>query len=85
MALTQTITKQTVMGDRKVVYGTFTTDTTSGTIYTGLQQVEHFSLQHTGSAAVAESPSVNETIPCDGSVAIVNTSAKSGLWIAIGF
>lgn len=85
MAFTQTIIKQTVMGDRRVVYGTWATDTTGGTIATGLHQVEHISLQYTGAAAITESPSVNETLPCDGTVVIVVTSGADGLWKAVGF
>jgi hypothetical protein len=85
MAFAFAILKQTVMGDRRVVYGTFTNDTTGGTINTGLRQVENILLQHTGAAAVTESPSVNETLPTDGSIVIVTTSAKSGLWKAIGY
>lgn len=84
MAFTTTIIHRTIFGDKRVVYGTWTTDTTGGTIETGLHLVEHFQLQHTGNAAVAESPSVNETLPTDGTIEIVCTSAKNGLWKAIG-
>lgn len=71
-------------GHKRVTYGTFSNDTTGGTIDTGLRTVEFFSIQHTGNAAIAESPSVNETFPCDRYVKIVSTSSKSGLWMAIG-
>ena len=84
MAFTQTVTRRTIFGDRRIVYGTYSTDTTGGTIETGLHLVQHFDLQHTGNAAVGESPSVNETLPCSGSVKIVCTSGKSGLWFAVG-
>ena len=87
MALTSTITKQTIQGDRKVVYGTFTNDVTGGDIATGLQVVENFQIQHTGIAVVADAPVVNETFPLTGltPVTIVTTSAKPGIWRAEGY
>jgi hypothetical protein len=78
------VIRRTIFGDKRVVYGTFTNDTTGGTIETGLHLVQSFSLQHTGAAAVTEAPSVNETLPTDGSIVIVTTNAKSGLWMATG-
>lgn len=85
MAFTQKILKQTFMGHKRVVYGSWTTDTDNGTIETTLRQVEHIDLQYTGSAAVAESPSVNETMPCGGNVKIVCTANKNGLFFAFGW
>ncbi|MFA5306645.1 MAG: hypothetical protein WC365_04295 [Candidatus Babeliales bacterium] len=87
MTLTSTITKQTEFGDRKVVFGTFTNDSTGGDIETGLRVVEQFYVQHTGSAAVAETPSVYETLPVGDrtSPTIVTTSGKAGIWMAIGY
>lgn len=87
MTLTSTITKQTVIGDRKLVIGTFTNDGTGGDIETGLRVVEQIHIQHTGSAAVEETPSVNETLPLGDrtSPTIVTTNAKAGIWMAIGY
>lgn len=87
MTLTSTITKQTVIGDRKLVIGTFTNDGTGGTIETTLRVVEQLHIQHTGDAAVAEHPSVNATLPLGDrtAVTIVTTSAKAGIWMAIGY
>jgi len=87
MTLTSTITKQTVIGDRKLVIGTFTNDGTGGDIETGLRVVEQIHIQHTGSTAVEETPSVNETLPLGDrtSPTIVTTNAKAGIWMAIGY
>jgi len=87
MALVSTIIKQTVIGDRKLVIGSFTNDTTSGDIITGLQVVETLIVQHTGATVVADSPAVDETLPLGGltPVTIKTTSAKAGIWIAIGY
>jgi len=84
MAFTQTIIKQTVMGDKRVVYGTWATDTDHGTINTGLHLVQHIDLQYLGATAPGESPSVNETLPTDGTIEIVFTTGKGGAWIAVG-
>ena len=73
-------------GDNYWVHGNFTnTDgSTGGVIETGLHLVKDFSLQHTGSASVAESPSVNEVLPSDGSIIIVTAANASGIWSALG-
>jgi len=87
MAFAQTRNKHRMpMGDNYFVYGTFTnTDgDTGGTIDTGLHLVKHFDLQHTGNAAVDESPSVNEVLPSDGSIVIVTTANACGIWSALG-
>lgn len=84
MTFTTTIIRRTIFGDKRIVYGTWTTDTDNGTIQTTLRQVEHINLQHTGAATANEAPSINETLPCSGSVKIVHTSGKSGLWFAAG-
>jgi len=87
MTLTSTITKQTVIGDRKLVIGTFTNDGAGGDIETGLRVVEQIHIQHTGSTAVAETPSVHETLPLGDrtSPTIVTTNEKAGIWMAIGY
>ncbi len=88
MAFSFTITRQTVEGDRKVVYGTFTNagGTTGGDITTGLRVVEDFQMQHTGSAVVTDVPVANETFPLTGgtAVTIVTVANTAGLWRAEG-
>jgi hypothetical protein len=86
MTFTSTITRRVnFWGHKRVVYGTFTSDTTGGDIDTSLRTVEYIELQHTGAAAVADAPSVIQDLPCNGrAITIVTTSAKNGLWKAIG-
>ncbi len=87
MTLVSTITDRATIGDRVIVFGTFTNDGTGGDIETTLRVVEQLHIQHTGDAAVAETPSVNETLPLGDrtSPTIVTTSAKAGIWMAIGY
>lgn len=74
------------MGDKRVVFGSWATDTTGGDIDTGLVVCDVVELQHTGDTVIDDHPVVNETLPCGGSaVTIVCTSAKSGIWMAIGY
>jgi len=87
MTLVSTITDRATIGDRVIVFGTFTNDGTGGAIETTLRVVEQLHIQHTGDAAVAEHPSVNATLPLGDrtAVTIVTTSAKAGIWMAIGY
>jgi hypothetical protein len=74
-------------GSKRIAKGTFvnTSGDTGGDIDTGLRICETMILQHTGAAVVTDAPSVNETMPCDGSeVTIVTVADTSGDWIAIG-
>jgi hypothetical protein len=66
--------------------GTFTNGAgdSGGDIYTGLSQVLGMELQHTGSAAVASDPVVNETFPCHDPVTIVAVAGADGYWHAFG-
>lgn len=84
MAFATQILGSTVFGDLRVVYGTWTTDTTGGDIATGLTKVLSMQITSTGSAVVADSPTINETLPCGGDVTIICTSGKTGTWIAFG-
>jgi len=87
MAFDFTLNKhKSTRGSEYWVYGGFsnTDGSTGGTIVTGLHLVKHFDLQHTGNAAVAESPSVNEVLPSDGSIIIVTTANACGIWSALG-
>ena len=91
MAFTSTIVSYNTWGNKNIVNGTWTTDTTGGQIDTGLTLIQGMTLQHTGSSAVADSPAINETFPIratepDGTVKvkIVCTSGKGGNWRAWG-
>jgi len=86
MTLVSTIIKQTTIGDRKLVIGSFTNDGTGGDIVTGLQVTEFIVVQHLGSSVVGDSPAFNESYPLSGhtSSTVVTTSAKAGIWFAVG-
>lgn len=91
MAFTSTIISQTVMGHRKVNYGTFTnTDGSSGgDIDTGIRTAETVTLQIISTSEVLEvgaSHLVNEDMPCNGRAVTVVTSANAcGTWVAVGY
>ena len=85
MAFASTVSGSTVFGNLRVTYGTWTTDTTTGDIDTGLTKVLNMQITGAGSAVVADAPTINETLPCSGSaVTIICTSATVGYWIAFG-
>lgn len=75
-------------GRKKVIFGTFTNGVadTGGDIVTGLDEVEDFTIQHTGSAVVDDEPVINETMPLvtTGTVTIVTTAGADGIWKAVG-
>ncbi len=89
MAFSSTISANaTVMGNKRVRFGTFTSDggSTGGDIDTGLRIVEAIFLQQKAAAVVADAPVVNETLPCAGSaVTIVTTANAVGYWMAVGY
>ena len=58
---------------------------TGGDVSTGLSTTFFFMAQHTGAAAVAAAPAVNETLPVNTAVTIVTTADKNGDWLAIGY
>jgi hypothetical protein len=86
MAFSATKTGETVFGDKRVTYGTWDGGgETGGNINTGLHHCEHISLTAKGGAIVADAPTVDETLPCDGSaVTIIVTSDTDGYWMAFG-
>ena len=85
MAFASTITGNSIFGNKRVSWGTWTTDTTGGDINTGLTKVDFIALQ-TITTAPAEAPAVAETLPCDGSaVTIAVTSGSDGYWFAFGY
>ena len=85
MAFTNTVDIKTVMGNKRVHFGTWTTDTTGGDIDTGLGSCEGIILQTSGAAVSADQGAINETLPAPGSaITIVVTSGADGYWIAWG-
>lgn len=87
MAFESTVAGTTVFGDKVIKWGTFTNGggDSGGDIETGLDAVEFISLTHSGAAAVASAPSVNETLPlASGGVTIVTTTGADGYWKAMG-
>lgn len=86
MGFTSTITRKMLIEDRKLHYGTFTSNSgsTGGDVDTGLRRVDVFWMQVKGST-VGNSPVVDETMPCDGNAVTIKTDANAvGQWIAIG-
>jgi hypothetical protein len=84
MAVTTVVQGSTVFGNKRIVYGTYSSDNTGGDIETGLTKVMNITLTATGSSVVADSPTVNETMPCTGTVTVIVTSATTGMFMAIG-
>ena len=74
MAVAATRKGETIFGNKRVIYGTFTNDATSGTVTTGLHDVEYAEV--TGATVLTESAGTL-------TVTIAATST-SGYWIAIG-
>ena len=86
MAFSATKTGETVFGDKRVTFGTWTGGgDTGGNIDTGLHHVDHMQLTAAGAAIVADAPTINETFPIAGSaITIICTSNKDGYWMAFG-
>lgn len=87
MAMTSAKTSESVFGNLRMTYGTWTAGgDTGGDINTGLHQCVAMYLTARGSSIVADAPTINETFPCDGSaITIITTSNTSGYWIAFGY
>jgi hypothetical protein len=86
MAFAYTKTGIDSEGNKKVSRGLFT-NTSSGTggdIYTGLQKVEQFRINPSGTAHAAV-PYHTETLPCSDPVTIVTSDQAAGGWEAVGF
>jgi len=84
---------EVIVGDQKMISGTFSNNdgSTGGIIQTGLHYVNNFTIQHTGAAAVADSPSVKSPLKSIGGVQrlepdveIKTTANASGIWVATG-
>lgn len=86
MAFTYTCDGETVDGNKRIRWGTFTASAAeeTGDIYTGLQRVDMIRLTPVGSAVAAEECAVNETLPAYDPITIVMTAGVDGLWWAEG-
>jgi len=82
MAFSYAIKKDSVIGDMKVVAGTYTSDdsSTGGTIVTGLSEIIYFNTDCEASQAAT----VNLVAITNGSVVITTVANEVGKWIAIG-
>ena len=88
MAFTSTVTERSIMGNKRVHWGTYANDggDTGGDIDTGLKSVDFITLQTSGASVSADQSSVDETLPLNGSdVTIACTSGADGYWMAIGY
>lgn len=87
MAFSASKTGETVFGNMRMTYGTWDGGSeTGGNINTGLHQCVGIILQAGGSSIVADAPTVNESMPCDGSaVTIIVKSDTDGFWFAFGW
>jgi hypothetical protein len=88
MSFTYTIDEQFVMGNKRVIVGTFTSagGSTGGDILTGLNNCDFIQLQQTGAAVIADAPVANETFPvAGGAITIVTTANAVGKFMAIGY
>jgi len=89
MAFTAPLTSQSVFGNKRILYGSYTNTggSTGGDVATGLEVVELFTIQPRGTMALATQSVVNETLPLSnstGSVTIVTSADELGTWIAYG-
>jgi len=74
MAFSYTRRGETIMGNKRVVFGQYTNDGTSGEIATGLNAPDYFSID--GAVAVSES---GGTL-----TAVLTASNAGGSWMAFG-
>lgn len=86
MAFTFTRTNDTVEGNLRFSYGTYTSagGSTGGDIRTGLSKIDGLILQQNGAAVVASQAVVNETFPMADPVTIVTAANGTGYWMAWG-
>ena len=86
MAFTSTVTERSIMGNKRVHWGTWTDNASGGgDIDTGLKSVDFITLQTSGASAGNEA-AVNETLPLNGSdVTIACASDVDGYWMATGY
>jgi hypothetical protein len=74
MAFSSAIVGESVFGNKRVKWGTYTNG------------LEALVLQPGGSSAIATAPVVDETLPVSGNaVTIVTADNEDGTWLAIGY
>ena len=74
MAFVATRKEETIFGNKRVIFGTFANDATSGTIATGLNKIDYVAC--TGATKL---------IPTKGSVAVtLAATSTDGFWMAFG-
>jgi len=81
------ITDRRVCDGFLIHQGTYTNGATGDkNIDTGLRVVRNIKLTQKGSAVIADVPSINETLPCDGSAVTIVTTGDTddGYWRAEG-
>jgi len=90
MSFTSAVSGQTVMGNMKVVWGTFTNDTddTGGDITTGLCYIQNVVINITShvDAAVPKifMNQTNAGVASNGTLGIINQEGVDGTWLAFG-
>jgi len=79
---TYTITKNTVVGDLRFVFGTYTNagGSEGGAIVTGLNEIFYFN----SSCGATQSGTVNLSTISGGTVTMTVVDGEDGLWMAIG-
>lgn len=86
-AFVSAVTGRSVFGNKMFVWGTYAASggSTGGDVTTGLSTIDMFNAQAGGAAVVADSPTLNETLPkaSDGATIIV-TADTTGFWSAFG-
>ena len=81
MAFTVVITEKTVIGNRRMNFGTFTSDaTTPATFATGLRLIEYVELNPLGSTNTCFADNVGTSMS-----AVSSGSGTTGCWMAIGY
>lgn len=84
MAFSYTVTSNTVFGNKRIVFGSFTNGVsdTGGEVATGLKTVDFFIPIGSSLPLTAQ---INETFPLSsGNVTIVTDPDLDGYWMAIG-
>jgi len=91
---TEILFEMNAQGNRKLVFGKTTADSTDGNIETGLKQVDLLTFTHSGSAVEANAAVIKTTLPLlpdsvtpanNGKVNIICASADVVYFMAIGF
>ena len=74
-----------VGGGKRLVYGTYTTSGTTGTIVTSLQYVDFIKLTTNKNGVVGDQPTINTVLPgTTGTIAYTCTTGESGEFWAFG-